>query len=212
MGEMFIYIIGGYVLYYTGNIAYDLFIKKENKIVGEEEVVTFSLSELAEDVPQMNFNVESVEEMDMPNSYTYYEPEQRENEVDEAWLEEMKKKWEEEMKEKWEEENSVDVETLEENELNVTQETQENFEEQYYENEVQEVEALEEMIVEEFEENIDSEENAQKTNEIEDFVEVKAKPIFNINELMKEANAKLSVHKVVDNQVIYKMNYNSINN
>ncbi len=209
---MFIYIIGGYVLYYTGNIAYDLFIKKENKIVGEEEVVTFSLSELAEDVPQMNFNVESVEEMDMPNSYTYYEPEQRENEVDEAWLEEMKKKWEEEMKEKWEEENSVDVETLEENELNVTQETQENFEEQYYENEVQEVEALEEMIVEEFEENIDSEENAQKTNEIEDFVEVKAKPIFNINELMKEANAKLSVHKVVDNQVIYKMNYNSINN
>lgn len=212
MGEMFIYIIGGYVLYYTGNIAYDLFIKKENKIVGEEEAVTFSLSELAEDVPQMNFNVESVEEMDMPNSYTYYEPEQRENEVDEAKLEEMKKKWEEEMKEKWEEENSVDVETLEENELNVTQETQENFEEQYYENEVQEVEALEEMIVEEFEENIDSEENAQKTNEIEDFVEVKAKPIFNINELMKEANAKLSVHKVVDNQVIYKMNYNSINN
>lgn len=212
MGEMFIYIIGGYVLYYTGNIAYDLFIKKENKIVGEEEAVTFSLSELAEDVPQMNFNVESVEEMDMPNSYTYYEPEQRENEVDEAWLEEMKKKWEEEMKEKWEEENSVDVETLEENELNVTQETQENFEEQYYENEVQEVEALEEMIVEEFEENIDSEENAQKTNEIEDFVEVKAKPIFNINELMKEANAKLSVHKVVDNQIIYKMNYNSINN
>lgn len=204
MGEIFFYIIGGYVLYYTGNIAYDLFIKKENKIVGEEEAVTFSLSELAEDVPQMNFNVESVEEMDMPNSYTYYEPEQRENEVDEAWLEEMKKKWEEE--------NSVDVETLEENELNVTQETQENFEEQYYENEVQEVEALEEMIVEEFEENIDSEENAQKINEIEDFVEVKAKPIFNINELMKEANAKISVHKVVDNQIIYKMNYNSINN
>ncbi|SIT96859.1 hypothetical protein SAMN05660493_01554 [Epilithonimonas bovis DSM 19482] len=59
-----------YILYYGGNILYDLFIKKEKVIVADEGE-TFSLEDIAakDSEPISNVGIEDVENINMPNQF-----------------------------------------------------------------------------------------------------------------------------------------------
>lgn len=59
-----------YILYYAGNIVYDLFIAKEKKLVTEEDKEEFSLENLADadDVNVTQVDLDSVEEITSSNS------------------------------------------------------------------------------------------------------------------------------------------------
>lgn len=71
MTKFLIILIALYVLYYIGNIVYDLFIKKESTLVTEESDV-FSLAEFEEqnrdDVTTVG--IEDVENLNTPKSFT----------------------------------------------------------------------------------------------------------------------------------------------
>ena len=59
-----------YILYYGGNILYDLFIKKE-KVIVTDEGETFSLEDIAakDSEPISNVGIEDVENINMPNQF-----------------------------------------------------------------------------------------------------------------------------------------------
>lgn len=71
MTKFLIILISFYILYYIGNIVYDLFIKKESTLVTEESDV-FSLAEFEEqnrdDVTTVG--IEDVENLNTPKSFT----------------------------------------------------------------------------------------------------------------------------------------------
>ncbi|AZI33907.1 hypothetical protein [Kaistella carnis] len=71
MTKFLIILIALYILYYIGNIVYDLFIKKESTLVTEESDV-FSLAEFEEqnrdDVTTVG--IEDVENLNTPKSFT----------------------------------------------------------------------------------------------------------------------------------------------
>lgn len=63
-------ILAVYLMYYAGNIVYDLFLKKEKEIY-KEETEEFSLSEISEQYEDLNKNVgiEDVENLNTPKSF-----------------------------------------------------------------------------------------------------------------------------------------------
>ena len=63
-------ILAVYLLYYAGNIAYDLFLKKE-KETDKEETEEFSLSEISEQYEDStrNIGIEDVENLNTPKSF-----------------------------------------------------------------------------------------------------------------------------------------------
>jgi hypothetical protein len=63
-------ILAVYLMYYAGNIAYDLFLKKE-KGTDKEETVEFSLSEISEQYEDLtkNIGIEDVENLNTPKSF-----------------------------------------------------------------------------------------------------------------------------------------------
>ena len=63
-------ILAVYLLYYAGNILYDLFLKKEKEIY-KEETEEFSLSEISEQYEDLtkNVGIEDVENLNTPKSY-----------------------------------------------------------------------------------------------------------------------------------------------
>jgi hypothetical protein len=63
-------ILAVYLFYYAGNIAYDLFLKKE-KGTSQEETEEFSLSEISEQYEDLtkNIGIEDVENLNTPKSF-----------------------------------------------------------------------------------------------------------------------------------------------
>ncbi|WP_312390032.1 hypothetical protein [Chryseobacterium sp.] len=63
-------ILAVYLLYYAGNILYDLFLKKEKEVYKEETEV-FSLSEISERYEDLtkNVGIEDVENLNTPKSF-----------------------------------------------------------------------------------------------------------------------------------------------
>ncbi|WP_312344881.1 hypothetical protein [Chryseobacterium binzhouense] len=63
-------ILAVYLMYYAGNILYDLFLKKE-KVTYKEETEEFSLSEISEqyEYPTKNVGIEDVENLNTPKSF-----------------------------------------------------------------------------------------------------------------------------------------------
>ena len=52
-----------YLLYYSGNIIYDLYFKKEKQAVEEEDKQEFSLSGIGQETKVINIDFSDVEEM-----------------------------------------------------------------------------------------------------------------------------------------------------
>ena len=63
-------ILAVYLMYYAGNIAYDLFLKKEKEI-HKEETEEFSLSEISEQYEELTatIGIEDVENLNTPKSF-----------------------------------------------------------------------------------------------------------------------------------------------
>ena len=63
-------LLGAYFLYYTGNIVYDLFLKKD-KIVHTDATEEFSLADFAqsESLPPSSIGIEDVENIRTPKSF-----------------------------------------------------------------------------------------------------------------------------------------------
>lgn len=63
-------ILAVYLMYYAGNILYDLFLKKE-KVTYKEETEEFSLSEISEQYEDLtkNVGIEDVENLNTPKSF-----------------------------------------------------------------------------------------------------------------------------------------------
>lgn len=66
-----------YLLYYTGNVVYDLFIKKQNVNSNENEGEIISLENITGEVPTSTTNIyeDEVENLNLPSSYDYDEME-----------------------------------------------------------------------------------------------------------------------------------------
>lgn len=63
-------LLGGYLLYYGGNIVYDLFLKKE-KVLKTDNAEEFSLGDFTEleTLSPQQVSIEDVENLNMPNSF-----------------------------------------------------------------------------------------------------------------------------------------------
>lgn len=70
MAKFIIILLALYVIYYTGNIVYDLFIKKGNSLITEESDV-FSITEFEEQnrTVVMTIGIEDVENLNTPKSF-----------------------------------------------------------------------------------------------------------------------------------------------
>lgn len=62
-------LLTAYVLYYAGNIIYDLFLKKA-ATTNQEESEVFSLSDFSETEDAKNIGIEDVENLNTPQSFT----------------------------------------------------------------------------------------------------------------------------------------------
>ncbi|MDR7693404.1 hypothetical protein PG593_03555 [Riemerella anatipestifer] len=98
MGKSFLIILGLYLLYYTGNIIYDLFLKKEEVIETENSEQSFSLSELAEQNQNtpISVGIEDVETLSTPKSFEKEEYDFLSINQEPKNLEELQKKYEDE--------------------------------------------------------------------------------------------------------------------
>lgn len=67
MGNIYLWILIAYVLYYSGNIIYDLFFLKDKTLAVESEGELVSISR---DPPEVkNFGVDDIEDIEVPSSY-----------------------------------------------------------------------------------------------------------------------------------------------
>lgn len=87
-------ILGLYILYYAGNIIYDLFLKKEKIIETENNEQSFSLSELKENPTVVG--IEDVENIITPKSYEETEDTFLSANDENQDIEKLKSKFEEE--------------------------------------------------------------------------------------------------------------------
>lgn len=71
MGKFTMIILGIYILYYAGNIVYDLFLKKTNSVKTDDTEV-FSIGDFAErDQPDIiQVGIEDAELLNVPNSFS----------------------------------------------------------------------------------------------------------------------------------------------
>lgn len=93
MGKFTLGIVVVYILYYAGNIIYDLYIRKE-KIVETDEATEYAMEGVSDETEEyiQNVNIDDVENIRMPQSF-----EREENILEEPQnLESLQKKYEEE--------------------------------------------------------------------------------------------------------------------
>ena len=104
-------ILALYVLYYAGNIVYDLFLKKEKTDV-TDEVQEFSLEDVASDIASSkSVTIEDVENIKTPDSYTNRNLGTNSTEDDsEKIMEDLRAKFESEQDLDFEEENEDEKE------------------------------------------------------------------------------------------------------
>lgn len=96
MGKFILGLVGVYILYYTVNIIYDLFLKKE-KVVEDENLQSFAFDEISEPKYEpVRVGIEDVENIQPPQSYET---------TDDVFLSAEENPSMEELKEKYEREN-----------------------------------------------------------------------------------------------------------
>ncbi len=95
MGKFFTIIFGFYVVYYTANIVYDLFIKKDPEKVENDDVDEFSLESVEEDneIEVKTIEIDDVENLSKPLQEEIEESIQEEIEPN---MDDLKKKFESE--------------------------------------------------------------------------------------------------------------------
>lgn len=73
-----------YLLYYTGNVVYDLFIKKQIVKNNENDGELISLENIIEEIPSSVTNIyeDEVENLNLPSSYDYEEMESPNNDAE----------------------------------------------------------------------------------------------------------------------------------
>ena len=86
-----------YVLYYAGNIVYDLFLKKATT-TNQEESEVFSLSDFSETEDAKNIGIEDVENLNTPKSFTKKEviPKPSSEDEERLSLDELRQRFESE--------------------------------------------------------------------------------------------------------------------
>lgn len=93
MGKVFGIIAVIYILYYAGNIVYDLFIKKDNTVEAEQSD-DFAIGEIPDNM--QNIEIDDVENIRTPNSFNTMNNDAEEDDDGVASEESWKKKYEEE--------------------------------------------------------------------------------------------------------------------
>ncbi|MGQ1928987.1 hypothetical protein [Ornithobacterium rhinotracheale] len=107
-----------YIIYYAGNIIYDLFLKKDKPKEGEEEIQELTLGDYAQEAQEeiVNVDIDEAEEINAPESFITDEPNLFESkEPQRVSLSEMQRKFEEESKLEDESEKPQKNENEEEN-------------------------------------------------------------------------------------------------
>jgi len=70
MGKVILFILGAYVVYYAVNIFYDLFLAKAKTVASQDEGQLVSITSKDDEPPDIrSFNVEDVEDVEVPQSY-----------------------------------------------------------------------------------------------------------------------------------------------
>lgn len=95
----------GYMLYYIGNIIYDLFLKKENNAQNQEDGEEFLA--YGEENNIQNIEQDDVENIHTPSSYIQNDIEAKKHQ-EQDWNEQMHQNKQAEFKKKWEEENILE--------------------------------------------------------------------------------------------------------
>lgn len=97
MGKFTLILILIYVLYYAGNIVYDLYFKKETTVKTEETEV-FSLEEFADEISEnvTKIGIDDVEDLNTPDSFSRVEKNFEIPENPQPDLEELRKRFDEE--------------------------------------------------------------------------------------------------------------------
>lgn len=99
MGKLLIIIFGLYALYYTGNIIYDLFLKKQPGIKEETDERTYSIQAFADEskAEPVSVGIDETETLQTPgNSFTISEEEFNSTRGQEPDFERMREKYEKE--------------------------------------------------------------------------------------------------------------------
>ncbi len=92
MGQFVLIVISIYILYYGGNIIYDLFFKKEKIIQDDNNLEEFSISDFAEEIKEdvNEVGIDDVENMITPQKEEYIE----EGQEQEPNMEQMRERFE----------------------------------------------------------------------------------------------------------------------
>lgn len=91
-------IITAYIIYYSGNIVYDLFLRKDKKVETEEQE-EFSLGDFVESERNLKqVGIEDVENVNTPESFikneSFLQKSQDQNQDEKPEIEELRKKFE----------------------------------------------------------------------------------------------------------------------
>lgn len=110
-GKLIGIIVVLYVLYYAGNIIYDLFLKKEKVIEGDEELEEFHGEVRPEQSEVVQVSQDEVEEMNMPSSYqnnvSVSALDDNQQEQEQEWSEEMLQETTNDLQKRYEEEQRL---------------------------------------------------------------------------------------------------------
>lgn len=110
-GKLIGIIVVLYVLYYAGNIIYDLFLKKEKVIEGDEELEEFHGEVRPEQSEVVQVSQDEVEEMNMPSSYqnnvSVSALDDNQQEQEQEWSEEILQETTNDLQKRYEEEQRL---------------------------------------------------------------------------------------------------------
>lgn len=110
-GKLIGIIVVLYVLYYAGNIIYDLFLKKEKVIEGDEELEEFHGEVRPEQSEVVQVSQDEVEEINMPSSYqnnvSVSALDDNQQEQEQEWSEEMLQETTNDLQKRYEEEQRL---------------------------------------------------------------------------------------------------------
>ena len=112
IGQFIGYIIGAYVVYYVGNIIYDLFLAKQKVPKEDDDGEIISLGDIVsvERTTVSNISIEDVESVNMPESYEVDESQlYSENATNEEYDISLQKNYEEEESSEWYESEEAKV-------------------------------------------------------------------------------------------------------
>lgn len=110
-GKLIGIILALYILYYAGNIIYDLFLKKEKVVEGDDDLEEFHGEVRPEQSEVVQVSQDEVEEMNMPSSYqnnvSVSALDDNQQEQEQEWSEEMLQETTNDLQKRYEEEQRL---------------------------------------------------------------------------------------------------------